>query len=109
MGMYGMTRAKTVVRRRADLIPYDILTPNGPERPRGLAPEQIVIGVYSFEVSLVYVGPDGGIGVCKQNDGPVELRRWESFGEWLSTETARLATLFDSDGRLFTGRESTLQ
>lgn len=106
-GMYGMIRARTQPRRqRADLLPFDILVPNGHERPPGLAPDKIVIGSYSFDGSNVYVGANGEIGVCKRERGAVELRRWDSFADWLNTESVRIEKLFDEQGRLLTDNAS---
>ncbi len=110
VAMYGMNHAKTntPTRVRADLLPWGIFVPNGHERPPGLAPEKIVIGSYPFDGTKVYVGTDGEIGVCKRERGAAELRRWDSFADWLNTESDRIEKLFDEDGRLLTDREHTL-
>jgi hypothetical protein len=79
-GMYGMTRRRgTAVTQRADSVPYDIVIANGRERPKGLAPDKIVIGYYTVKPYRIYCDASAKLGLCSANDGTKEIASWLTF------------------------------
>jgi hypothetical protein len=82
--------------------PFSATTPNKFERPRGLTEDAVVVGGYSDDGSLVYVGATGEVCRCSR-DSASPLNRWRDLPAMLTHESNRLATCFDETGRLRDG------
>jgi hypothetical protein len=97
LSLYGL---RTDFSRQGDSSwqPFDIITPNTLERPRGAKPSFIFIGSYDWDGSLLYVDSRYEKVYRCANVSPKPLNEWPGFWEMLTAESARLATHFDGTG-----------
>jgi SMI1 / KNR4 family (SUKH-1) len=86
-------------------LPFDIVVPNGVERPKGLRDAMIVIGFYKFDGSHAVLDTSTGRVQRIGRDG-VARKSWSSFAEFLGNEVLRLDALHDSEGKLVAARET---
>jgi hypothetical protein len=79
--------------------PFSVEDPNVLERPRGADPTSVFVGGHAADGSLLYMTPpDPRVYRCSRTS-PTVLNSWPGLQEMLSAEAARLAALFDAQGR----------
>jgi hypothetical protein len=113
LSLYGVVSAGTLLKRDdpSSLPPYNIEDENF-DWPPDDAETFLVIGGYSFDGSRVCIDR-GGSRVCLFRRGedrllPTPVHSWQSPDEWLRSEIARLAFLFDSMGKMLVDESNTL-
>jgi hypothetical protein len=92
-------RQAFVSRSSEERQPFDLLELNRFERPKNADPENLFIGSYNWDGSLIFINPNGAVFVCKKNDA-TPYAHWPNLSEMISTELVRLAQLFDRAGRV---------
>lgn len=81
--------------------PFSIRTPNIDERPIGADPHYFFVGGYKEDGSaLVIDDRNGKVFRLPERSGAPILNEWRDFETFLSSESSRLAQLFDSSGHL---------
>ena len=92
---------RTSYVRQGDAVwqPFDIVNPNTKERPRFLHRDEIRLGSYKWDGSIICINPSGEVMRLPRSNRQV-LNRWTSFNSWFVTEVQRLVQLFDDRGRL---------
>lgn len=73
--------------------PYSIVTANTLERPRGLKDNELVVGTYSFDGSILTMTGGSPNLTWRTQDGLHSNRIWPSLDEFLSQEIPRLEKL----------------
>ncbi len=87
--------------------PFSIFTPNIDERPRGAKPAFLFVGGYESDGSQLYIDTSD-LSVCRCSARSAKpLHKWASFEMMLESEVRRLATHFDSQGRLLDPKRPT--
>jgi hypothetical protein len=95
----GVRSPGLISRSAAVRQPFDLLELNRFRRPPNAAVESVFIGSYNWDGSLIFIEPDGSIGVCSKADA-TPCARWPSLNEMVSGEIIRLAQFYDSAGRI---------
>jgi hypothetical protein len=82
-------------------LPFDLSTPNLPERPRDAPDEAFFIGGYSHNPGyLLWLHEqEGTVHLCTRTSA-VSLCRWPSVQVMIASEARRLNELYDEFGRL---------
>ena len=110
LSIYGCL-PQTHSLNRADPLaipPFGIREANSEFRKQ-LAPDEILVGSYGYDRSLVYVNRWSRRVICGEGKNLRKSRgEWESFEAWLNAEVLRLATLFDASGNRTVGEEFSL-
>ena len=88
--------------------PFNILTPNIPERPKNAKKTYLFIGAYKWDHSYLYIDSDSmKVHFCSRFDA-TSLKEWENFEVMLDEEVSRIISLFDKDGVRIDSKHSTL-
>lgn len=75
-------------------LPFDIISLNVNESPRGTPDNVIIIGGYGFDGSKVFIDNKGKVGYTKRENFKPE-KYWDSLEVFLITELNRLCQVFD--------------
>jgi hypothetical protein len=88
-------------RTTGEREPYNIVSINLYDRPKGLRADVLLIGSYSSGNGfLLYIDPRSRrIYQCRRSEGK-PIKEWENFGQMLLGEVNRLDRLFDDRGVL---------
>ena len=110
--IYGFRPDHYLLERKdwlRNALPHDLVEVNR-EYERDLTSRNMVcFADYVYDRSLVLLDRLSERVTCLVGDDFNHVRTsWESVDEWLTAEVARLATLFDEDGRLLLGEQATL-
>jgi len=88
--------------------PFNIITTNTLERPRGATMNMFFIGGYDWDGSLIYIdNANGDVHLCNGKTAASTFK-WPGFEEMLDAEISRLIALFDDDGKALDEDASTL-
>lgn len=83
----------------AAFLPFDLVDPNGAERPKRLEEQLLVIGGYRVDGSLITLNfVSGEASRCSRETGAPSLT-WPSFGDFVREELTRLDRIHDDQGR----------
>jgi len=102
---------RTLLGRSGDSVwqPYSLLEPNTLERPLDADKDDLFIGGYSFDGSLVKLsGRTGVVEVCKRARAKDTFARWPDLPTFLHQEYKRLKTHFNDKLELIDPDASTL-
>lgn len=81
--------------------PFDLDTANTHERPQDAEDDWIFIGGYGRDGSTLYIDKThGNVYRCENGKATHRLTVWPDFWSMLTSETERLASLFDDKGEL---------
>ncbi|MGD0838963.1 MAG: SMI1/KNR4 family protein [Polyangia bacterium] len=108
LAIYGL---RDILGRSGDSVwqPYSLVEPNTLERPRDASKDDIFIGGYSFDGSLVKLsGRSGVVEACKRDRAKDTFARWPDLPTFLHQEYARLKTHFNEKLELRDPDASTL-
>ncbi len=84
----------------AALLPFDLVDPNGVERPKRLEEQLLVIGGYREDGSLITLDfVSGEASRCSRATGTRSFA-WPSFGDFVCEELTRLDRAHDDQGRV---------
>jgi hypothetical protein len=86
-------------RLTPDPWPFDIISPNEFERPKGTPESHLIIGGYTWSNGRLAMLTENGEIVVSPMDGYRALKRWGSLDEWFLAEVERLSIMFDDVGR----------
>jgi hypothetical protein len=100
-GCLSIDGLRTSYERTGDAVwqPFDILTPNVDERPRGSKPSCLFVGGYSDDGSRLYIdNADLKVYRCERRSAK-PINQWPNFETMLQSEVERFSTLFGRDGK----------
>jgi hypothetical protein len=87
--------------------PFSIIPPNTIERPKNDDLQRFYFGSYDWDGSLVFVtGESNTVYRCDRRSREV-TNKWASVSDFISSESDRLATLFDSKGVKLRANQAT--
>jgi hypothetical protein len=98
LSIYGL---RSNFSRAPDAVwqPYSIATPNTFERPVDAPTAAVFVGGFDYDGSLLYIdAPRSVVHRCSR-DSAKPLNTWSTFSKMLTSETERIAKLFDATGR----------
>jgi hypothetical protein len=110
LSIYGCLPQVYLLNRADPLAipPFGIREANSEFREE-LAPDDLLVGSYGYDRSLVYVKRSSGRVVCAEGKNLRKSRAdWESLDAWLNGEIPRLAAQFDANGNRSVGEEFSL-
>lgn len=107
--VFGVVRPGTLLNRRDhwSLPPVNIEHLNISAKPLDLR-LYLVIGSYGFDGSLVCIDRDSGRTLVFHRGETAPYASWTTAEEWVREEIQRLASLFDSKGKLLVDEAMTL-
>lgn len=98
-------------KRKGDAIwqPYSIVEPNSIERPAGMPKEDTIIGSYSYDGSLLWMGAKlGNISLRSRENSKALIAEWKDLSTFLVAEYKRLKKYFGDSLELIDEDISTL-
>jgi hypothetical protein len=103
--LYGARPAMAGRGIDAAFLPFDLVDPNGVERPTRLEEQLLVIGGYREDGSLITLDfASGEVSRCSR-ETEARFLAWPSFGDFVREELARLDRIHDEQGRAIAPRE----
>jgi len=106
--LYGMRPAMAGRGVDSAFLPFDLVDPNGIERPHGFRRELLIIGGYKRDGSHLAVDISTGQVERLARDSGVRLNVWPSLHDFIGEEVRRLDGLYDDNGRLMVDRDMLL-
>jgi hypothetical protein len=86
--------------------PFSIVDANTFDRPRHAKQNQLIVGSYRSDGSLVFIdGNDGHAYQTRARSAKV-LKTWSGFWQMLTSETERISKLFDNTGHRLAQEDS---
>jgi hypothetical protein len=107
LAIYG---ARSSAGRDVDdaFLPFDVVKVNHYERPHAIGADNVIVGGYRLDGSLVLVSRASGATKRVDRSSGSPLNVWDSLDEFLEKEITRLDTLHDASGRLIADKSELL-
>jgi hypothetical protein len=109
MDIYGLHNPGTLLNRTNvfERLPFNIVSESRswPVKP---VVRYVRIGGYGYDGTGAVLDRESGAVLAIPRKSETVLRKWPDADTWINLESARLATLFDSEGKIRVANEETV-